>query len=301
MRKAVFLVFTMLLLFGVTAGSAWAAPQKGKGERTVETRTKQVGVQSLSYVVSTPAGKHKPQQTVLVLHGAASNAHSTDTLAAALGTVYPDAQIVQLDLPAHGNSVGQALTSIFDIAAVVEQFLRAGLESGEFAKQVLPVGVSMGGSVAQLLALSDLKAIKQVALVSTSPDWTHLTPMADIPADAWTATYSSMIQADFAVNTTPEQQAAFAQVFPSYSASVATSLADTQALIHFSIFDRIAAIKQKVLIIGGDADQVALIGNEQKLAAAIKHSKLLVIPGETHTYSMKQPTAVAQAIHDYFH
>ena len=266
----------------------------------LKIKTVQIGNQEISYTVRNTVGKaKKPDRTILLIHGASANSLSTDTLAEELGKKFEKAQIVQIDLPAHGLSKGPVLNSLYDMADVVAEFLEQGRKSKEFANRVVVAGVSMGGSVAQTLAVKNIDGLEQVVLISSSPQWAHFGVLGGLTGDEFNAMYPGMIESDYAVNTTPEQQAAFHQWFPYLIPAKETSLGDIQALIGFNIVDNLNKINKKTLIIHGDADGSAPYANAQLMASSIKKATLVTIPGETHTWSMKQPAAAAELIYNF--
>jgi len=306
--KRIFKVAATLAVVGLAITSTVSTPSalakshatQPQKERVAIVKTMQIGEHNISYTVQNPADlKKKADRTILLVHGASANSLSTDTLAAELGKRFVNSQIVQVDLPAHGKSTGPVVQSVYGMADVVEEFLKQGQASGEFSKRILPVGISMGGSVVQTLIFNQIKGLDTAVLISTSPEWSHFGPMLGLTGDQFNAMYPGMIEADYAVNTTPEQQAAFHDWFPLLIPAKETSLGDIKALVDFNLVGKLNEFKAKTLIIHGDADATAPIANAQLMASQIKNSKLITIAGETHTYSMKQPATVAQYIYDF--
>lgn len=297
-KSATTLAAMSLLVGSLGAISASAAPTAK--ERVAVTKSAQIGAQNISYKVRDEVGKaKKADRTILLIHGASANLLSTDTLAEELGERFSKAQIVQIDLPAHGQSTGPVVDSVSGLADVVEEFIEEKRDSGEFANRVVVAGVSMGGSVTQELAVRNINGLEKVVLISTSPEWHHFEGMQYLTGPQFDAMYPGMIESDFAVNTTPEQQAAFHLWFPSLIPAQETSLGDIRALLGFNIVDRLEKITKKTLIIAGMADATAPFANAQLMASKIKKATLVPIEGETHTYSMKQPGAVADLIYDF--
>lgn len=256
--------------------------------------------QEISYTVRDSVDNaNKSVRTIVLIHGASANSLSTDTLAEELGKKFEKAQIVQIDLPAHGLSKGPVLNSVYDMADVVAEFLEQGRKSKEFANRVVIVGISMGGSVAQALAVKNIDGLEKIVLISSSPQWAHFGVLGGLTGDEFNAMYPGMIESDYAVNTTPEQQAAFHLWFPLLIPAKETSLGDVQALIGFNIVNDLNKIIKETLIIHGDADGSAPYENAELMASSIKRATLVTIPGETHTWSMKQPAAAAELIYDF--
>ncbi|MCZ7666067.1 MAG: alpha/beta hydrolase [Chloroflexi bacterium] len=98
------------------------------------------------------------RHNILLLHGAGG---SHLVWPAALRRL-PDATVYALDLPGHGRSTGTGYAQISEYAAVVSQFIEAlGLTD------VVLVGHSMGGAVAQTLALHPPPEVAALILVGT--------------------------------------------------------------------------------------------------------------------------------------
>lgn len=297
MKKYLTVLLTFILTLG-TVGTVSAS--KPIGNSTPVIKTKQIKNYTISYTVRGRDDGHKADRTFVIIHGAAANSLSTNGLAEELSRKFHKAQVVQIDLPAHGKSSGPALNSVGAIADVVESFIENGRKSGEFANRIIPVGISMGGSVTQELAVRNIDGLEKVVLISTNPEWSHLAPLVSLDATTFRAIYPDMIKADYAVNTTPEQQAEFSKVFPTFiPTDDAAILGDNNALVNFNIVNRLRNVTKKTLIISGTADETAIFSNVELIANNIKKSTLITIDGETHTYSMKKPEVVAQYIYNF--
>ncbi|MEK5358162.1 alpha/beta fold hydrolase [Paenibacillus sp. FSL L8-0709] len=292
----------ILALTSLSTGASAAKNNSGSNnvERTAVIKSVQIGEQNISYKVRDSVGKAKnPDRTFLLIHGASANLLSTDSLAEELGRKFEKAQIVQIDLPAHGLSKGPVLSSVYDMADIVAKFVEQGRESGEFANRVVVAGISMGGALAQTLAVRNIEGLEKLVLISTSPEWKHFGFLSGYTGEEFNKMYPGMIEDDYAVNTTPEQQGEFHLWFPKLIPAEETSLGDIQALIGFNIVNDLNKITKKTLIIHGDADQSAPYANAELMASTIKKATLVTIPGETHTWSMKQPAKAAELIYNF--
>lgn len=271
-------------------------------ERTEEIKFSQIGNQRIAYKVRNNFKNEKNiNRSIILIHGASANMLSTDSLAAELSKQSNSSQIIQIDLPAHGLSTGPVLENVSAKADVIEQFIAAKRSSQEISPLIDIVGISMGGSIAQELAIRKFEGLGNVVLISTSPEWSHFSPMAELTGDQFNAMYPSMIQSDFAVNTTASEQKQFQDWFPSLIPAKETSLGDIKALISFNAVDRLELISNRTLIIHGTTDSSAPYVNAQLLESKIQQSTLVTIEGETHTYSMKKPGAVAEIICDFIY
>jgi pimeloyl-ACP methyl ester carboxylesterase len=113
-------------------------------------------------------GSRQPQATapnLLFIHGAA-NDHSVFALQSRY-FAYHNCNVYALDLPGHGHSAGEALTSVEALAV----WLIAVLDTLNIAKASL-VGHSLGSLIALESAARDSKRIEKVALLATAAPMT---------------------------------------------------------------------------------------------------------------------------------
>ncbi|MDL1897754.1 alpha/beta fold hydrolase, partial [Anaerolineae bacterium CFX7] len=96
---------------------------------------------------------------LVFIHGAGDN-HLlwNDALVAAANA----SRAYALDLPGHGRSSGSGCATILDYANVVREFL----DAAEIARAIF-VGISMGGAIAQTLALEFPTRVLGLGLVGT--------------------------------------------------------------------------------------------------------------------------------------
>lgn len=289
----------IMMFLSLTIVSGTVSAESTTVQNSPVIKSIKVGEHTIFYKVRDNTSKaNKADRTIFLIPGAGSTSTSTDSLALELSKLLPKAQIVQFDLPAHGLSQGPFVPSIYDMATILNEAIQQGRESGEFANRFVAAGISMGGSIAQTLAVRNVSGLEKVVLISTSPEWSHLKIMADWDADFFSKNYPPMIEGDFAYGTTEEEQKAFHLWFPEATSSVEASLSDVKALIGFNIVSELNKITKKTLIIAGTADGVAPYVNAQILESRIKKSTLITVDN-SHTYSMKKPDVVARDIYNF--
>lgn len=175
-----------------------------------------------------------------------------------------------------------------DARAVLDS---AGVESAHI------YGISMGGMIAQRLALKYPERIKSLILgCTTSGGEKHVQPSADV----------SMLMLSRASSTATPEQIAWATAPILYSQSFIENHRDQvgediqkrieipvlpyaymlqlQACLAHDTYDEIDEIKVPVLVIHGDADKLVPYDNGVTLAEKIPNAEFLTINGAGHIY-----------------
>jgi 3-oxoadipate enol-lactonase len=166
-------------------------------------------------------------------------------------------------------------------------------------------GASMGGMIAQELALNHPERVHSLILGCTAAGGKAVVP-ADREVGAALA----------ARMTLPPDEAARMMVPFTYDASTPRALVDEDCAIRertaigndaFSAqyqamrawpgtIDRLSALAMPVLVIHGETDRLVPAENGRILAAAIPKSKLVMIPKASHIFFTDQPDASKEAI-----
>ncbi|MFN2537425.1 MAG: alpha/beta fold hydrolase [Mycobacteriales bacterium] len=168
------------------------------------------------------------------------------------------------------------------------------------------VGLSMGGLMAQELALSHPERCLTLTLISTHPGIAHgiwprevqdfLAARLGMPADERAefslpfnyapATPRALIEEDLAAREAgtagPE----------GYAAQGGTAL--------WSSWDRLASISVKTLILHGAQDRLVVPENGEKLASAIPDAKLVLIEGANHIVTTDQADELNTRLLEHF-
>lgn len=176
------------------------------------------------------------------------------------------------------------------------------------------MGHSMGGFIAQELALSYPAKVNKLVLSSTNFGGPHhvpitmeaMTVMADVTSDPVTRFKNGLV-----VSTAP----GFAEKHPEliqewlewrianpidpagYQAQMAIGLALIPEAASFE--HRLPGIKIPTLILFGAHDKVVPPANADLLAAKIPDNKVIVLPDAGHFFPMETPEAASQAVIDF--
>lgn len=223
--------------------------------------------------------------TLLLIHGAGGS-HLTwpQELRRFTGAV-----VITLDLPGHGRSQPPAHTDITDYADDAAAVIAAlNLEN------VVVVGHSMGGAIAQVMALRHRDKIGGLVLIGTGARL-PVSPMildqalTDFPAAvdfitqyAWARRTPSALVADgreILLNTDP-----------------AVLYGDFVACNRFNVMERLPQIRVPTLVIAGTDDKMTPPKFGRYLADHIPQAELLTLDGAGHMMMLEQPGPVTAAI-----
>ncbi len=231
------------------------------------------------------AGDAEP--AVVFVHGAGGSGRVWHAQLSALGE---QCHAVALDLPGHGRSEGNPLTSIKEQAGFVARFLDIlGLD------KIVLAGHSMGGAISLELALSFPSRLQGLVLLSTgarlrvNPQILQALERGEFPfADAADLFASSANPA--LVDLTWQEMRA---------AAVSAFLADFQACDRFNRVNEIGSIQMPVQIIAADQDVMTPLKYSHFLHQGIAGSRLAVLKEAGHMGMVEKPAEVNQTIMDF--
>ena len=192
--------------------------------------------------------------------------------------------------------------SVADLAADTAAVLdAAGLDRAHV------LGVSLGGMVAQELALTRPERIDRLVLVSTTPGGAGSFPMPQrtmlLLATAATLAPSIALErfVDNALGESPaaglaERIVAYRTANPPDPAGWASQAAAGAA---FDALDRIGGIAASTLVLHGTADAVVDPRNGELLAGTIPGARLELFAGDGHLLSWEQPERFARLVTEF--
>ncbi len=224
---------------------------------------------------------------VVLLHGAGGSAAIWTALRAALRS---DRVVYALDLPGHGRSAPLPVApAIEHYAAVVRAFLdRAGLE------RVAIVGHSMGGAIAQVLALEACDRLAGLGLVGTGARLRVLPELLEaIPRD-FEGSVERICRLCYGPAAAPELVAR--GIAEMRKVAPAVLLGDFLACDRFDIRDRLPSIAVPTLAVVGELDVMTPPKYAAYLADRIPGARLTLIPGAGHMLPVEAPAALAECL-----
>ncbi len=194
-----------------------------------------------------------------------------------------------LDLPGHGRSQPPGRTSVAAYADDVAAFVEAlGL------KQVVLGGISMGGAIAQTLALRDPDWLAGLLLVATAA----ALPVADAILHhiqpEFQATMRLVAKLEWPKGTPDEIVTRSYEELISHDPALV--YADFAACQAFDVQSRLHEIAVPALVLAGDADRMTALPQLQFLAENIPLARFRVIDGAGHMVALARPQAVSEAV-----
>jgi pimeloyl-ACP methyl ester carboxylesterase len=229
------------------------------------------------------AGQGRP---LVLIHGAGGRGRVWLPQLAGLADA---ARVVAVDLPGHGATAGPGRATIEDYVAWVVAFLDArGLG------HVVLGGHSMGGAVAQAMALGHPGRIQALALVGTGarlrvrPRILEL--FRDEPPGAVELIGGLAYSPRTAAQAVAEAERALCETAP------AVVLGDFLACDRFDVMDTVAAIRAPTLVVVGRDDRLTPPKYAAFLAGRIPGARLVEIDAAGHFPQLEQPEAVNAAL-----
>jgi 3-oxoadipate enol-lactonase len=172
------------------------------------------------------------------------------------------------------------------------------------------VGISMGGMVAQELALARPERVRTLTLGCTFPGGPEakMTDMAVVGmlaeavmsgdrARAMRAGYDVMVAPQYAAD--PANYALYAQVAGQYPAPVDVLMAQLAAIHAHDTSARLARIGAPTLVVHGTEDRLMEPVNGELLAKAIPGARLELLEGAGHMFFWEQPERSAQLVREH--
>ena len=202
------------------------------------------------------------------------------------------------DVPAGPYSMEQ-LTA--DAVAVLDA---AGIESAHL------FGVSLGGFIAQEIALAYPERVRKLVLSATSPGGANAFPMPERGVDAFTrfpsldrdAGLRVMVEnslGDHAVRERPELVEEVYAYRLERAPSVEAWEAQFAASRAHDAYDRLPAVSAPTLVIHGSADTVIDARNGEILAERISGARIERIPDRGHLVMWQEGEALAPIVRDF--
>jgi len=203
---------------------------------------------------------------------------------------FPDSEAVSLP----GHPEGKPCASVDDYTDWLHQYILARGYS-----ELILVGHSMGGAVAQTYALSYPEGVKGLVLIGTgarlrvSPEFLRLLDGGSSHSPDWFKDFIEPLYSRVA----PDFRKVVIEKVIEVGAGV--QLNDFRCCDKFDIMDKIYQIKTPTLVICGSEDEMTPVKYSQYLATKIDGARLVIIEGGTHLAFMEKPDEVNQAIEEF--
>ena len=240
---------------------------------------------NIYYFASKKADTNQP--AVVLIHGAAgTHLHWPHQLRR-----LNNHNVLAPDLPGHGKSEGLGEQSIEKYAQLIVEWLNEiGVQKAIF------IGHSMGGAIAQTLAITQPQLTAGLVLISTGavlPVNPELIEKISIPEMA-PSVYDQIIKWAYHPATdakiVKQARERMGEIRPT------VTYGDFVACDRFNAADKLGDISAPTLIICGDTDKMTPLHFSKQLAENIPNVALIVIAEAGHMLNIEQPEKVAQAI-----
>ena len=222
---------------------------------------------------------------VLLIHGAGGSRLNWPPALRRL----PGVAVYVPDLPGHGRSEGPGRRSVAAYADVIEDLL-VQVE----APELIVVGHSLGGAVAQVLALRKLPRLAGLVLLATGARLPVSDAILGSPPEAFPDVVEFMVEYGWAPHT-PGEMKKIARDFLMQN-DPATLQGDFVACDGFDVRGELDGIRVPTLVIGGTADRMTPLKFSAYLADQIPDARLVTVEGGGHMVALERPGAVADPV-----
>ena len=240
------------------------------------------------YFASKSNGNGK--SAVVLLHGAGGNhlhwPYNLRRLA--------DYKIYAPDLPGHGKSAGLGMQSVEKYADAIAEWL-AALE----IKKAIIAGHSMGGAIAQTMAINYPKLVKGLILVATGARLSvneDLLHKLSTPASA-PAALELILKWSWMPGTDEKLLKKVQEQMLEVRSSVIYG--DYLACNNFDLTGKLGKIKAPTLVIAGEQDKMTPLDLLLQLENGIKHAQLAIVPEAGHMVMLEKPEQVAREVESF--
>lgn len=185
-----------------------------------------------------------------------------------------------INLPGHDG--GEGKRSIDEYVEYVKHFLdERGL------KEVVLVGHSMGGAIAQMFALKYPDYLKAVVLVCTGAKLRVLPKIFELIMQNYSKAVELIV--DMALSKNTSQTIKKQVIEELLKAKPEVVYGDFEACDKFDIMEQVANIKVRTLIICGSEDMLTPVKYSKYLNEKIANSILKIIDGSGHMVMLEKP------------
>jgi pimeloyl-ACP methyl ester carboxylesterase len=251
--------------------------------------TLDLGKEKIYYVERGASTNARQGTPVVFIHGAGSSHLIWGAQVRALGD---RARALALDLPGHFKSQGSGRDTITAYAEVVRGFLDALA-----IERTIIAGHSMGGAIAQTLALAYPDRVAALALIATGARLRVSPSFLEEFQNDFDNTVDKIIAYYFARGADPRLIEKSAAVLRACGQPIV--LGDFNACNDFDATARLAEIRVPTLVLCGTADQLTPPKSSEFLASQIPNAQLALIEGAGHHVMIEKPDAVNRALSEF--
>jgi pimeloyl-ACP methyl ester carboxylesterase len=225
---------------------------------------------------------------LLLIHGAGGQHVHWPPAIRRLGGV----QTFAPDLPGHGKSGGVG----YDTIAAYAQFLLTLMESLEVPR-FIAMGHSMGGAIAQQLALDAPERVAGLVLLATGMTMPVSDRILDNVLDDPAGVVDFVIKYAYSLEAEEDLRQQGRQAMKSIDPAVLRG--DYLACRAFDVRGMLGDLPCPALIIGGEMDKMVPPAFQQELAEVLPDAEYVLLEGSGHMIPIEYPEAVAYIASDW--
>jgi pimeloyl-ACP methyl ester carboxylesterase len=226
---------------------------------------------------------------MMFIHGSAASHLVWGLQLRALGAI---AHAVAIDLPGHGRSDPPGRKTVDDYCDVVLNLL----DALQFDRAVI-VGHSLGGAMAQMLALAHPDRVAGLGLVGTGARLRVLPAILDGVLNDFDNIAELVVDYSYAPGLDTSLRARALAEFRACPAQVTHG--DFSACNQFDIIARVSEIRAPTLVVVGKDDHLTPVKYAEFLASKIPGARLVIVEGAGHSVMIEQADAVNRALIDF--
>ncbi len=234
---------------------------------------------------------HQPEearQTLLLIHGAGGTHLAWPAELRRL----PHTAVYALDLAGHGRSQSPSHSTIAAYAQDVLDFITV-LK----LKNVVVLGHSMGGAIAQMVGLAQSPDVVGLILVGTGAKLRVSPAILETVQTNYEAAVDMLNKFYWSGYQDPAAEAANRRIMLACPPEV--MLNDFLACDQFDLRERLAEITLPTLVISASADQMTPAKFGQFLADQLPQAEFALIERAGHMMTLESPKQVAQLVEDF--
>lgn len=162
-------------------------------------------------------------------------------------------------------------------------------------------GVSMGGMVAQELAIRFPERVRGLVLAGTTPGGPRAVrpKAAELAALAGGRSLAGALFSPQFRRADPERVRFLLRHFARHRVTARGAWWQWWATVYHDTLSRLGSIQAPALVLHGELDAMCPLGNARLLAARIPDAELVVIPGAGHAFALERPRTSAKALTDW--
>ncbi|MGD8227641.1 MAG: alpha/beta hydrolase [Desulfobacteraceae bacterium] len=231
----------------------------------------------------------KGRPTLVMIHGAGGRAQIWQNQIALLDKTI---NALALDLPGHGNTVGNGRSHISEYAQWLVDIVKK-----MFDYPIFLMGHSMGGAIVQEVALTSPRHLAGIILVGTGARLKVAPMFLDGLLDNFEQTLEAVMGFAYAPGTDRSIIEQGKEMMINTGSNVVYN--DFLACDRFDSRQALAQIHQPCLVLCGGKDRLAPVKLSEALKESIQGSTLKIIPNAGHMVMIERYAEMNEAVQDF--